>query len=318
VYDVNRGLPVLLDDATRKYVWGLGLAYAVDSGGAISVYHSDGLGSARALSDASGAVIATYETDEFGVPTATQGASTQPFQYTGEQRDPETGFVYLRARMYDASVGRFAQRDRSHGLTALPVSLNNFTYAHSNPPSLVDPSGFGSQTPTVAPSPAPRPQTPIPTWTPTTTTAHQPPEQPSTVASLLPGEVIERRENWYKVRLTNGVTFEVFECVQGPRLAVLNALQGAWAAVVHPGQIWSRYKLPHGKPLYLHEVGHIAQFGIFVTAGGQSLYFPMYIGGIVLSPFDPSRLGPFERQANILAGLPPDWHPTEADREPCN
>ena len=31
VYDVAGGLPVLLDDGTRKYVWGLGLAYAVET-----------------------------------------------------------------------------------------------------------------------------------------------------------------------------------------------------------------------------------------------------------------------------------------------
>ncbi len=29
-YDVNASLPVLLDDGVRKYVWGLGLAFAVD------------------------------------------------------------------------------------------------------------------------------------------------------------------------------------------------------------------------------------------------------------------------------------------------
>jgi YD repeat-containing protein len=62
IYDVNRGLSVLLDDGLRKYVWGLGLAHSVDSGGAISIYHSDGLGSVRAMSDTTGAVIQTYET----------------------------------------------------------------------------------------------------------------------------------------------------------------------------------------------------------------------------------------------------------------
>ena len=31
VYDVNAGLPVLLDGGTHKYVWGLGRAFAVDS-----------------------------------------------------------------------------------------------------------------------------------------------------------------------------------------------------------------------------------------------------------------------------------------------
>ncbi|MEK7214293.1 MAG: hypothetical protein AAB289_01675, partial [Chloroflexota bacterium] len=51
VNDVNRGLPVVLDDGTRKYVYGLGLAYAVE-GSNVLTYHTDGLGSVRAVFEA--------------------------------------------------------------------------------------------------------------------------------------------------------------------------------------------------------------------------------------------------------------------------
>jgi YD repeat-containing protein len=52
-YDVGGGLPVLLDDGTRKYVWGAtGLEYSVNSANTATVYHTDGLGSVRALTDA--------------------------------------------------------------------------------------------------------------------------------------------------------------------------------------------------------------------------------------------------------------------------
>jgi hypothetical protein len=34
--------------------------------------------------DAAGAVTATYRIDEFGIPTATTGTSTQPFAFTGD------------------------------------------------------------------------------------------------------------------------------------------------------------------------------------------------------------------------------------------
>jgi hypothetical protein len=81
VSDINSGLPVTLDDGTRKSVYGLGLAYAV-SGTAIELYHTDRLGSVRAVTDATGAVTATWRTDEFGITTATTGSSTQPFTYT--------------------------------------------------------------------------------------------------------------------------------------------------------------------------------------------------------------------------------------------
>ncbi|MBI4492383.1 MAG: hypothetical protein HY690_06275 [Chloroflexi bacterium] len=63
-YDVNRSLPVVLDDGTRKYVWGLGLAYAVDTAGNVEVYHTDGLGSVRGITDGSAQVVQTYQTDE--------------------------------------------------------------------------------------------------------------------------------------------------------------------------------------------------------------------------------------------------------------
>lgn len=139
VSDVNTSLPVTIDDGTRKYVFGLGLAYAV-SGTAIEVYHTDRLGSVRAVSDATGAVTATYRTDEFGITTATTGSSSQPFTYTGEPRDA-TGLSYLRARYYDPTLGRFMSRDPFAGFASGPLSLNRYTYARSNPSTLRDPSG---------------------------------------------------------------------------------------------------------------------------------------------------------------------------------
>ncbi|MBI4493717.1 MAG: hypothetical protein HY690_13075, partial [Chloroflexi bacterium] len=140
-YDVNQSLPVVLDDGTRKYVWGLGLAYAVDSAGNVEVYHEDGLGSVRAITDASAQVVQTYLSDEFGVPSLTQGTGSQPFQYTGEPRDAETGFVNLRARMYDPATGRFVQRDPFPGFDSDPLSLNRYSYVANDPMNATDPSG---------------------------------------------------------------------------------------------------------------------------------------------------------------------------------
>jgi RHS repeat-associated protein len=143
VYDVGTGLPALLDDGARKYVWGAnGLAYSVDkSGGAVGIYHTDGLGSVRALTDNLGNVTRTYQSDEFGVPLSTQGSGTQPFAYAAEQHDPEDGLVYLRARMYDPSIGRFLQRDRIAGVVAIPTTLNRYGYVLDNPVNSTDPSG---------------------------------------------------------------------------------------------------------------------------------------------------------------------------------
>ncbi|MFN8521631.1 MAG: RHS repeat-associated core domain-containing protein [Chloroflexota bacterium] len=144
LYDVNRGLPVLLEDGTRRYVWGQGLAYAVSGSGAtleVDVYHPDGLGSIRAQTDSSGAIVQTYQTDEFGNPTLSDGTRSQPFGFTGEQRDASTGLIYLRARMYDPSIGRFMQRDPLCGSITRPQTRNRFGYALGNPISVTDPSG---------------------------------------------------------------------------------------------------------------------------------------------------------------------------------
>jgi RHS repeat-associated protein len=140
VSDVNVSLPVTLDDGTRKYVWGLGLAYAV-SGSDLEIYHADRLRSVRAITDATGAVTATYRTDEFGVPTVTTGTSAQPFHYAGEPLDT-SGLTYLRARYYEPSLGRFMSRDMWSGAIRLTATLNRYMYVGSNPTTLADPSGL--------------------------------------------------------------------------------------------------------------------------------------------------------------------------------
>jgi RHS repeat-associated protein len=145
VYDVNGSLPVILTDGTFKYVYGIGLTYCVDTSGNVQVYHTDGLGSVRAITDASGDVTQTYQEDEFGVPVQTHGTSSQPFQYTGQRRDAETGLYDLRARMYDPTIGRFFSRDPLAGLAAAPQTLNRFTYVENNPVRSVDPSGMKAQ-----------------------------------------------------------------------------------------------------------------------------------------------------------------------------
>ncbi len=144
VYDVGGGMPVVLDDGTQKYIWGAGgLAYSVNKvSAAVAVYHTDGLGSARALSDSTGLVTQTYQTDEFGIPTLTQSSSAQPFGYTGEQGDPESGLLYLRARMYLPSIGRFLQADPVRKSGSGGLGWNRYAYAADNPLRFTDPAGF--------------------------------------------------------------------------------------------------------------------------------------------------------------------------------
>jgi RHS repeat-associated protein len=66
---------------------------------------------------------------------------TNPFRYCGEYFDKETGTVYLRARYYNPSVGRFITEDSYHGEDNDPLSLNLYTYCYSDPINNIDPTG---------------------------------------------------------------------------------------------------------------------------------------------------------------------------------
>jgi RHS repeat-associated protein len=149
VYDVAGPLPVLLHDGRRKYVWGpagagLGLAYTVDGNGPAEVYHPDGLGSVRAITHLNGNVSVSYRTDAFGVPMQNQGTHNQPFQFGGEERDKESGLIYLRARYYDPTTGRFMSSDPVRGGAAMPLTLNPFAYSRNDPVNRTDPGGRSS------------------------------------------------------------------------------------------------------------------------------------------------------------------------------
>ena len=63
------------------------------------------------------------------------------YLFAGEQRDPNLGLDYLRARYLDVSTGRFASRDSFAGIRTIPLSLNKYLYGHANPVINIDPSG---------------------------------------------------------------------------------------------------------------------------------------------------------------------------------
>ena len=79
VWDVNRALPQVLSDGVRTYVYGLGLAYSVDDSNNVAVYHTDGLGSVRALTDGSGNVVQTYLTEALGAIVAQTSVNAPPY-----------------------------------------------------------------------------------------------------------------------------------------------------------------------------------------------------------------------------------------------
>jgi RHS repeat-associated protein/uncharacterized repeat protein (TIGR01451 family) len=115
-----------------SYVSGL---EAVSASGQPSYYLSDGLGSVRGVSDASGTVTGTFDYGSFGVPGANNPSSPNRETFTGYQYDSTSGLYDAGARYYDASTGRFLSEDPL-------TSINPFPYAANDPVNSVDQNGL--------------------------------------------------------------------------------------------------------------------------------------------------------------------------------
>ncbi|MFN8486849.1 MAG: right-handed parallel beta-helix repeat-containing protein [Caldilineaceae bacterium] len=143
--DVAAPLPVVVSETigtqSNRYIYGSDLIAQVNPTGVPSFYHTDGLGSTRALSDQMGQRTDAYSYDVFGATRSHTGSAGQPFTYTGEQVDGELGLVFLRARYYDPMVGRFISRDPISGIPSMAQTLNHYIYAANNPVYYVDHSG---------------------------------------------------------------------------------------------------------------------------------------------------------------------------------
>ena len=108
-------------------------------------YVTDPHGNVVQLTDESGAVTKTYEYDSFGNEVNPDGKDDNPFRYCGEYYDKETEEIYLRARYYQLTVGRFLTRDAYTGEDDEPMSLHLYTYCENDGVNCIDPSGHYSE-----------------------------------------------------------------------------------------------------------------------------------------------------------------------------
>jgi len=100
---------------TTSYVHGPGidelLAVRDHASGQALYPLTDHLGSAIGLTDAAGAVQATFSYAAFGATRSNTGFAGTRFGFTGRENDPESGLYHYRARAYDPAIGRFLQPD---------------------------------------------------------------------------------------------------------------------------------------------------------------------------------------------------------------
>ena len=130
----NLGMEIPADgSAARQYYYGVGLIQG-GSGGTGQYYLHNGHGDVVQMADYGGMVTKTYEYDAFGNERDAVETDWNPFRYCGEYLDKETGDIYLRARYYSPSIGRFTQVDPHWNVGNMiygddPLQLNKYTYA---------------------------------------------------------------------------------------------------------------------------------------------------------------------------------------------
>jgi RHS repeat-associated protein len=88
-------------------------------------------------------LVNTYAYDPYGKIMAQQETVPQPFKYAGQVGiiDEGNNLYYMRARYYDANIGRFISEDPA----GFQGGLNLYAYVGGNPIMLVDPSGLGAE-----------------------------------------------------------------------------------------------------------------------------------------------------------------------------
>ena len=147
IVDPNSSLPSVLAEADASgnihsyYVYGLGLISKIQGNNAY-YYQYDGIGSTVAMTDVTGAIVNQYAYDDFGnLADNSSETIANPFKYVGKfgVATDAPDLLYMRARYYSPSLGRFINKDP----IGLSGGLNLYAYVGNNVIQLTDPSGLG-------------------------------------------------------------------------------------------------------------------------------------------------------------------------------
>src|SRR5207244_12862348 len=118
------------DGSTVEYLNGPGSDNKIRQQGSShsSTYYfsQDHLGSTTALTATNGKLVEQISYDAYGNGA---GSTHTRYDYTGRERDPDTGLLYYRARFYDPQLGRFISEDPM----GLAGGINGFAYVGNNP-----------------------------------------------------------------------------------------------------------------------------------------------------------------------------------------
>ncbi len=127
---------------TIKYYSENGQRVAMRVNGTLSYLHPDMLGSSSLAFTSAGAVQAAQLYAPYGSVRYTfgtmPGGSTEPFNFTGQRLDTQTGLLYYNARYYDPLSGRFTRADTVQNNAG---GMDPYAYVGDNPVTRTDPGG---------------------------------------------------------------------------------------------------------------------------------------------------------------------------------
>jgi len=137
-WDLANALPLLLTDGSTSYLYDDSGApiEQIAADGTTLYYQHDQYGSTRLLTNAAGAVAATFSYTANGQLTTHTGTADTPLRWNGQYQD-STGLYYLHARYYDPATAQFMTRDPLVALTQ-----EAYGYVGNNVFNASDPSGL--------------------------------------------------------------------------------------------------------------------------------------------------------------------------------
>ena len=106
-------------------------------------YRYDVRGSVTTIVDGTGAVVKSYDYDEFGVTTSTGDTFHNEITFTGSVADA-SGLLYMNARYYNPATARFLSQDTYTGSASTPWTQHLYAYCNNNPVNMVDPTGHSA------------------------------------------------------------------------------------------------------------------------------------------------------------------------------
>ncbi|MCK4249975.1 RHS repeat-associated core domain-containing protein [candidate division WOR-3 bacterium] len=131
------------NEYTTKYIYLNGkLLCKVKDDGHKYFYHNDYLGSAKAMTNATGTKVYSWLGYPFGLQYAITGGEYNDYRFTGKKFDDHTGLYYFGARYYCPEIGRFITPDPAGKFEKKnPMTINPYVYCTDNPTKYIDPNG---------------------------------------------------------------------------------------------------------------------------------------------------------------------------------